>query len=174
MFGGGSIDPIAMLSLELQLLLLILIANGAPIIAAAVCGAWGGWPLDGGRVLADGHRLLGNSKTWRGVLLAPLASGAAAVLLGLPVVAGVVVGLAAMLGDLLSSFGKRRLGMASSSMAFGLDQIPEALLPLLVLALSGQFSLTWSAIAWIVAGFIMLELVLSRLLYWLGIRKRPY
>ena len=172
MFGDDSIDPFAMLSLELQLLLLILIANGAPIIAAAFCGAWGGRPLDGGRVLADGHRLLGDSKTWRGVLLAPLASGWAAVLLGLPAMAGVVVGLAAMLGDLLSSFGKRRLGVAASSMAFGLDQIPEALLPLL--AVSVQSDLAWSAMAWIVAGFIMLELVLSRLLYWLGIRKRPY
>ncbi len=172
MLGDGSIDPFAMLSLELQLLLLILIANGAPIIATAACGAWGGRPLDGGRVLADGHRLLGDSKTWRGVLLAPLASGLAAVLLGLPAVAGVVVGLAAMLGDLLSSFSKRRLGMASSSMAFGLDQIPEALLPLL--AVSARFDLAWSAVAGIVAGFIVLELALSRLLYWLGIRKRPY
>ncbi|QQS54874.1 MAG: CDP-archaeol synthase [Candidatus Competibacteraceae bacterium] len=161
-----------MLSIELQLLLLILVANGAPIIAAAVCGVWGARPLDGGRVLADGYRLLGGSKTWRGVLLAPLASGVTAVLLGLPGMIGVVVGLAAMLGDLLSSFSKRRLGMAASSMAFGLDQIPEALLPLL--AVSVRFNLTWSAMAWIVAGFIMLELALSRLLYWLGIRKRPY
>ncbi len=172
MCDGGSVDPIAMSSIELQLLLLILVANGTPIIAAAACGAWGGRPLDGGRVLADGHRLLGDSKTWRGVLLAPLASSLAAVLLGLPAVVGVVVGLAAMLGDLLSSFGKRRLGMASSSMAFGLDQIPEALLPLL--AVSVQFDLAWPAMAWIVAAFILLELALSRLLYRLGIRKRPY
>ncbi|MCB1824204.1 MAG: CDP-archaeol synthase [Candidatus Competibacteraceae bacterium] len=163
-----------MLSIELHLLLLILVANGAPIIATAVCGAWGARPLDGGRVLADGHRLLGDAKTWRGVLLAPLATGLAAVLLGLPARVGAVIGLAAMLGDLVSSFVKRRLGMASSSMAFGLDQIPEALLPLLILAVSDQLDLTGSAMAWIVAGFILLELVLSRLLYWLGIRKRPY
>lgn len=154
------------------MLLLILIANGAPIMATALCGAWGSRPMDGGRVLADGHRLLGDSKTWRGLLLAPLASGVAAVLLGLPTMVGAVIGLAAMLGDLLSSFSKRRLGMAASSMAFGLDQIPEVLLPLL--AVSVRFDLAWSAMVWMVAGFIMLELALSRLLYWLGIRKQPY
>ena len=100
------------------------------------------------------------------------ATGLAATLFGLPAVVGVVIGLAAMLGDLLSSFVKRRLGMASSSMAFGLDQIPEAWLPLL--AVSSLFELTRSVIAGIVAGFVVLELALSRLLYWLGIRKRPY
>ena len=172
MLDGGLINPVAMLALELRLLLLVLIANGTPIIATAVCGAWGAQPLDGGRVLADGHRLLGDAKTWRGVVLAPLVTGLAAALFGLPAGVGVVIGLAAMLGDLLSSFVKRRLGMASSSMAFGLDQIPEAWLPLL--AVSSLFELAGSVIAGMVAGFIVLELALSRLLYWLGIRKRPY
>ena len=161
-----------MLPIELELLLLILIANGTPIIATAVCGDWAARPLDGGRVLADGYRLLGNSKTWRGLLVAPLVTGLATVPLTLPVGVGVVIGLAAMLGDLLSSFVKRRLGMASSSMAFGLDQIPEALLPLLVVA--DRFELSWWAIGWTVAGFIVLELALSRVLFRFGIRARPY
>ena len=161
-----------MLPIELELLLLILIANGTPIIATVVCGDWAARPLDGERVLADGYRLLGNSKTWRGLLVAPLVTGLATVPLTLPVGVGVVIGLAAMLGDLLSSFVKRRLGMASSSMAFGLDQIPEALLPLLVVA--DRFELSWWAIGWIVVGFIVLELALSRVLFRFGIRARPY
>src|SRR6478736_778738 len=37
----------------------------------------------------------------------------------------------AMAGDLFSSFVKRRLHLASSSMAIGLDHIPESLFPLL-------------------------------------------
>jgi hypothetical protein len=161
-----------MLPIELELLLLILIANGTPIIATVVCGDWAARPLDGERVLADGYRLLGNSKTWRGLLVAPLVTGLATVPLALPVGVGVVIGLTAMLGDLLSSFVKRRLGMASSSMAFGLDQIPEALLPLLVVA--DRFDLSWWAIGWIVVGFIALELALSRVLFRFGIRARPY
>lgn len=158
--------------IELELLLLILIANGTPIMATAVCGDWAARPLDGGRMLADGHRLLGDSKTWRGVLLAPLACGVGAALLNWPATVGVVVGIAAMLGDLLSSFIKRRLGMASSSRAPGLDQIPEALLPLL--AVTNVFALSWVAIAATTVGFVVLEISLSPVFYWLGIRNRPY
>jgi CDP-diglyceride synthetase len=161
-----------MLSIELQVLLLVLIANGAPVVAAAVCGDWGSRPVDGGRVLADGHRLLGDSKTWRGLVLAPLACGVGAVLLDWSATVGVVIGAAAMLGDLLSSFIKRRLGMASSSMALGLDQVPESLLPLL--AVASELGLSWPAIGLTVAGFVVAELALSRVLYWLGIRNRPY
>ena len=161
-----------MASIELQLLLLILIANGTPVIAAAVCGAGCAWPLDGGRVLADGRRLLGEAKTWRGVVLAPLAAGLGAVLLGWPAMVGIIIGVAAMLGDLLSSFVKRRLGVPASGIALGLDQIPEALLPLL--AVADRFALSWLTIAATVAGFIVLELGLSPIFYWLGVRNRPY
>lgn len=158
--------------IELKLLLLILIANGVPLVAASLCGDWGARPLDGGRVLADGRRWLGDSKTWRGVLLAPLATGLAAVPLLLPIGVGVVIGIGAMLGDLLSSFVKRRLGMASSSMALGLDQIPEALVPLLVVA--DRLELSWTAIGLTVAGFAAVELALSPVFFRFGIRNRPY
>ena len=161
-----------MASVELQLLLLILIANGTPVITAAACGARCAWPLDGGRVLADGRRLLGDAKTWRGVVLAPLAAGLGAMLLDLPAMVGIVMGITAMLGDLLSSFVKRRLGVPTSGMALGLDQIPEALLPLL--AVADTFALSGLAIAAIVAGFALLELSLSPIFYWLGVRNRPY
>lgn len=161
-----------MLPVELELLLLIVIANGAPVIATRVFGEWGAYPLDGGRVLADGYRLLGHSKTWRGIGAAILATGVSAVLLNGSWLIGVMIGLAAMLGDLLSSFIKRRLGMVSSSMALGLDQMPESLLPLL--AVAGRFDLSVSTIAWTVAGFVILELTLSPIFYWLGIRDRPY
>ena len=161
-----------MASIELQLLLLISIANGVPIIAAATCGDRGAWPVDGGRRWTDGRRLLGDTKTWRGVVLAPLATGLGAMLLDWSATVGVVIGVAAMLGDLLSSFVKRRLAIPTSGMALGLDQIPEALLPLL--AVADRFALSWPAIAATTAGFIVLELVLSRVLYRLGIRNRPY
>ncbi len=161
-----------MLSIELTLLLLIVMANGAPVVTAAICGTWGAWPLDKGWVLADGYRALGDSKTWRGLISAVLAAGLGAMLLGLPVAVGGVIGIAAMTGDLLSSFFKRRLGVPTSGMALGLDQTPEALLPLL--AVAGEFALSWSAIGWVVAGFVVLELALSPLFYWLGIRNRPY
>jgi CDP-2,3-bis-(O-geranylgeranyl)-sn-glycerol synthase len=161
-----------MVPVELRLLALIVIANGTPIVAATILGQRGAWPVDGGWVWADGYRLLGDSKTWRGVMLAPLAAGVGAVLLGLPLWVGGAVGVAAMSGDMLSSFIKRRLGVPPSGRATGLDQIPESLLPLL--AVAGEFALTGSAILSIVIGFVVLEITLSPIFHRLGLRDRPY
>lgn len=161
-----------MVPVELRLLALIIIANGTPIVAATILGRRGAWPVDGGRVWVDGYRLLGDSKTWRGVMLAPLATGAGAVLLGLPLWVGGVVGVAAMSGDVLSSFIKRRSGVPPSGRATGLDQIPESLLPLL--AVAGEFALTGPAILSIVVGFVVLEITLSPIFHRLGLRDRPY
>jgi CDP-2,3-bis-(O-geranylgeranyl)-sn-glycerol synthase len=77
-----------------------------------------------------------------------------------------------MAGDLLSSFIKRRLGMPPSSKALGLDQIPEALFPLIVYRT--WLSLTLVDITVIVALFFAGEIALSRLLFAWGLRDRPY
>ncbi len=156
----------------LPLLLLILAANGAPILAAAVLRRSGNRPLDGGLLWLDGNPLLGHSKTWRGVLLALIAAAVMAWLMGLPVHIGLIIGAFAMIGDLLSSFIKRRLGMKSSSRALVLDQIPESLLPLL--AVKQYFALDWLTIVETVTAFFILELVLSRILYHLRVRRHPY
>jgi len=153
-------------------LLLLLIANGAPILARQVLGRHWDTPLDGGRVMADGHRLLGPSKTVRGVAAAVAASAAAAAALGYGALPGAAFGALAMVGDAASSFVKRRLGIAPSGMALGLDQIPEALLP--VVALRSELDLTWAAVAIVVAGFFILELLLSQVLFRLRVRRRPY
>ena len=77
-----------------------------------------------------------------------------------------------MIGDLTASFVKRRLGYASSDMALGLDQVPESLLP--VLALAPFLGLTLWDIAAVVLIFSAATPIVSRLLFRLGIRDRPY
>src|ERR1019366_4548987 len=99
--------------------------------------------------LWDGQPLLGKSKTLRGLLFSVLASSLAAPLFGLDWQIGLVVGSAAMAGDFFSSFVKRRLNLAPSSRATGLDQIPESLL--LLLACRGALSLSILDIAICVA-----------------------
>jgi CDP-2,3-bis-(O-geranylgeranyl)-sn-glycerol synthase len=56
--------------------------------------------------------------------------------------------------------------------AFGLDQVPEALLPLVVA--QPQLGLTAIEIAGIVLAFVILELLLSRVFFELRIREQPY
>jgi len=77
-----------------------------------------------------------------------------------------------MVGDLLSSFVKRRLDRRPSSQAIGIDQIPEALLPLL--ACRAALGLGLLDIVVVVAAFFVGELVVSRLLFRLHIRDEPY
>lgn len=155
-----------------QLLTLLTLANGAPVIAKALIGARCSWPIDGGLRFIDGRPLLGGSKTIRGILLAVLATAAGAPVVGLDPGTGALVGAAAMVGDLASSFAKRRMNLPPSSRAIGLDQVPESLLP--ALACRGALSLTAMDIAAAVLIFFIGEIVLSRLLYKLHVRDRPY
>lgn len=157
---------------SLLLLGLLLLANGAPLIARE----WFGWihpiPLDGGRHFPDGRPLLGPTKTLRGIVASVLLTALASWLIGLGWQTGALIGLFAMLGDLTSSFIKRRLGLAPSSMALGLDQVPESLFPLL--AVREVLGLSWEKVSLLVLLFFASELLLSRVLYRIGFRKRPY
>jgi CDP-2,3-bis-(O-geranylgeranyl)-sn-glycerol synthase len=155
-----------------QMLILLALANGAPLFAKKVFGPRFSRPIDGGMRFFDGRPLFGASKTIRGALFAILAATAGAPLMGLDWTIGALVGLSAMIGDLLSSFAKRRLAMASSSRASGLDQIPESLLP--ILACRGALALTALDMLIILVLFFVGEVLLSRLFFKLGLRDRPY
>jgi len=154
------------------LLVLLLVANGTPVVLTRLLGGRGAYPIDGGRRWRDGRPLLGRSKTWRGLVGAVAATTLAGWLLGVGAGIGAVVALTALAGDAASSFTKRRLGVASSGPAFGLDQVPESLLPALVVA--RPLGLGVIDVLAVTVTFFVGELVLSRLLYHLKIRDRPY
>ena len=156
----------------LQSLLLLILANGTPVIAKKILDSRFSRPLDGGLKLLDRQPLFGASKTIRGVLVSILVTTAGAPLLGLQPKVGALVAVTAMAGDLFSSFVKRRLNFRPSSQALGLDQVPEALFPLL--ACRDALSLTAVDIALAVGIFFFGELILSRILYKARLRDEPY
>ncbi len=156
----------------LQLLMLLAVANGTPVIAKRLLGRRFAAPLDGGLSFFDGRPLFGASKTLRGIAVSIPATALAAPLFGLDMQIGAIIGASSMAGDLLSSFLKRRLNLAPSQQALGLDQVPESLFPLL--ACRAALSLSALDIAAGVVLFFVGELLLSRLLYRLHIRDRPY
>ena len=158
--------------MEFFLLLLLIVANGSPVVAQTLFGSLLARPLDCGRVLADGHRLLGASKTLRGLLTALSTTTAFAPILGFPWHIGLLAAACAMLGDAFSSFIKRRLGLHSGAMAPTLDQVPEALFPLL--ACKPLLALSWTQVLLLTLGFTVSALLISRLLYLLGFRQHPY
>jgi hypothetical protein len=70
--------------LMLQLLMLLTLANGTPVLVKKLIGDFLAAPLDGGRNFLDGKPLLGRSKTIRGLVLSILITMGFAPILGLP------------------------------------------------------------------------------------------
>ncbi len=160
------------IGLDLKLLVLVCVANALPVLANTLFGKRLSYPVDGDVRLADGQPLLGRSKSVRGIVFSVAAAAAMAPLLGMAWYTGATVAAAAMLGDLFSSFLKRRMKMPASSMAIGLDQVPESLLPALVSAWFVRLT-AWDIVA-VTACFFVLELSVSRVLFRLRLRDRPY
>ncbi len=171
LFRWAKLDSVDIVLL-IELLLLLGVANGAPVAAKKVLGGRFAGPADFDARFVDGKPLLGPSKTWRGLICSTVVTGLLAMLLGFGFVTGAGFAAASMAGDLVSSFIKRRLGLPSSSMALGLDQIPEALFPLL--AFYSALELSAAGVLLVVTAFLVAELLLSRILYALNLRDRPY
>jgi CDP-2,3-bis-(O-geranylgeranyl)-sn-glycerol synthase len=114
-----------------RFVLLLFVANGAPIIAKRAFGDFLAAPIDGVFKLPNGYPLFGRSKTIRGVVVSILCTAAVAPFIGVSSKIGGLIAAVAMIGDLTSSFAKRRFGRPPGSPALGLDQIPESLFPAL-------------------------------------------
>lgn len=142
-------------------LVLLIAANGTPWLAGRLCRQRGNLPLDFSLVWPCGVRLLGDHKTWRGLLVAVVACSVVAQILGLGLALGARFGALAMAGDALSSLIKRRAGLPPGTDFLGLDQFPEAVLPLVICAQDLQLN----AIGVLTATFLftLLDLGTARL-----------
>lgn len=98
----------------------------------------GGTPLDFGKTFQDGRRIMGDGKTYRGTAagvafgaLIGLALNVLAPMAGLPTFGSgvgqipVLLGLSlgAMLGDIVASFFKRRMGLKRGAKLYLVDQL---------------------------------------------------
>jgi len=96
--------------------------NGAPVIFG------GGRPIDMGRRLGDGERILGDNKTIRGFVGGLLVGIAVGILCSYLfsknlLLIAVPASLGALMGDLAGAFVKRRLGIAPGGAFPVLDQL---------------------------------------------------
>ncbi len=144
-----------------EALALTVLAHATPWALGRLLGARLCAPLDAGLTLSDGERLLGAHKTWRGLVGAVLVCALATALLGRGVRLGAAFGLLAMLGDSGASLVKRRMRLAPGRERIGLDQLPEALLPLLSLAQS--LGITALEALGVAVAFALLDLASMRL-----------
>ena len=103
-------------------LVLVIVANGAPVVIAKILKTSWNTPIDGGRYFVDGKPWLGNSKTWRGLFVSVITTSLAAALLNIDWQLGVAIASLAMLGDMAASFCKRRMGIVVSGRALFLGR----------------------------------------------------
>lgn len=160
-----------------------------PNSAAAYFG--GGRPVDGGRKYRDGRRIFGDGKTWRG-----LAAGiSAGILLGIiqigvrtaggllflpeltvPVV--ILLSAGALLGDLVKSFFKRRIGKEKGEAWIVADQY-DFVAGAFVLLLIFQYewvvtTLTLPIVFWIIVITPLLHRLVNIIGYLAGVKDVPW
>ncbi len=158
--------------ISLTLFVMLVLANGTPVVIAKVLRRRWSAPVDAGLYWFDGRPLFGKSKTWRGVVSGTLCCALFAMVTEHEFVFGLLFGLLALAGDLLSSFIKRRLELKPSARMPWLDQVPEAAIPIFYALAKGVVS-AWEALA-IVVFFALSNMWISPLLYRLGIRRQPH
>ncbi|MFW9955398.1 MAG: CDP-2,3-bis-(O-geranylgeranyl)-sn-glycerol synthase [Candidatus Thorarchaeota archaeon] len=144
-------ETLALIELAIWLGLPAWIANATPVILG------GGRPIDNGRFFRDGRRIFGDGKTIRGFIagvffgtltgvgqslaapyLEPLLELYVEVtpsmqhVLYMSIPAAVFLSVGALLGDLIGSFLKRRIGIQSGNPSPVLDQLGFILLGLIL------------------------------------------
>ncbi len=209
------------------------VANMSPVFSAKLI-PWWGRPIDGGRMHSDGERLLGDGKTWRGLIGGGLAGGFTAFAMtfiapafhepgwlsgwdfgaggypGGPIgsdpsvcvdgvcttpdaaaatwyavfLFGFIVGFAALAGDAIESFLKRRTGRKRGAPWIPFDQLDFVVFGLLgALAASPLLVDGWVVEAmfgdWIIlttllVGTPLLHLTVNRVGYWLKLKEVPW
>jgi CDP-2,3-bis-(O-geranylgeranyl)-sn-glycerol synthase len=145
---------------DLPALFILIVANSTPVVVARFLGERYSAPIDANRSLRDGRALFGAHKTWRGLISGIVAAGFAGIMVSRGFAVGALFGAMALTGDLCSSFLKRRLGFISGQSIPLLDQLPEALLPMLVLR--GTMGLDTAAMVGTAIVFTLLDILTAR------------
>lgn len=116
--------------------------------------------------MPDGERLFGSHKTWRGLASGIVACTVLAIYLDLPAWLGAGFAALSLFADACSSAVKRRMRLKPGSEVLGLDQLAEALVPLLVF--SNRLGLQAGEITIVTAAFVILDRATA------GLRRRRW
>lgn len=153
-----------------KLILFLIWVNLLPPVAHLLLGKHFSWRVDGGLCFFDKQPLFGSHKTIRGILASIIGGAAFSFLVHLPWRIAALAALLAMIGDLLSSFIKRRLHKPVGGSVFILDQIFEGLFPLILI--SFFLPLGWWQGAFVLMVFIPLAYLGA--CFWQYISAHPH
>ena len=140
-------------------------ANAAPVIFG------GGRPIDAGRIFRDGRPLLGPRKTYKGLVSGLLAGELVALAQRRPI-EGFLLSLGAVLGDLVGSFIKRRLGWSPGAPLPIVDQLDFVAGALLMASFVS--TPTTRQLLWILLVTPPIHLLTNFIAYLLKLKKEPW
>ncbi|RLG87605.1 MAG: CDP-2,3-bis-(O-geranylgeranyl)-sn-glycerol synthase [Thermoprotei archaeon] len=156
-----------------------MLANGTPVFVK------NGTPIDGGKYFIDRRRILGDGKTWEGLVIgltfASIVGVAYYTFCGQVVllIYSIVLGLGALLGDIIAAFIKRRVGIPRGKPAPILDQInfilgSTFLVKLLGIDSAAGISITLSEFLLILIIASLLHILANFAAFKLGIKPVPW
>ena len=147
-------------------------ANAAPVIAG------GGLPIDLGRKFTDGRPIFGKNKTFRGFFVGLLIGTSVGLMeskiFGLPLLAGLLLSLGALFGDLAGAFLKRRLGIAPGNLLPIVDQVDFVVGALIFSLPLSPFLLTWELALTVLLITPPIHLLTNFAAYKLGLKGNPW
>ncbi len=152
-----------------------MIANAMPVLIKQ------GKPIDNYRVWIDGKRVLGDGKTWEGFITGLiggyLASIVISTLLQQPFLVPLLflAALFGLLGDIVESFFKRRLGLKRGDPLPIMDQLDFALSTTLFYYIIGAIDINKTSLVILALIIIALTHIISNTIaYILGLKKHPW
>ena len=139
----------------------------------------GGTPLDQGKTLKDGRRILGDGVTWRGTIIGTIIGTSIGALQGIvagDILFGATLGLAlgggAIVGDACGSFIKRRIKIERGRPAPIMDQLDFAVGALVFASL--VVNIPFNMIILIIIITVFLHLGANIIAYLLGMKNVWY
>lgn len=155
---------------------------GAPMVSNAMPVFVGkGTPIDKNIVWIDNRRLLGNGKTWEGLATGILGGFLASLAIGLYLnntvffIKSFIASITGLLGDIVESFVKRRLGIKRGDPLPILDQLDFAIGATIAYAILGEGEVlnpTFLASAYTL--IMVLHVTTNTIAYLLKIKDRPW
>lgn len=160
------------------------LANMSPVLCRKICQHLA-VPIDCKKKLF-GKRIFGDNKTWRGLLVAVIAGAGIFIVqtwlykngyarslslfdyTTMPIFLGAVLGLGAMLGDLIKSFMKRQVNIEPGSPWYVVDQIDYVFGG--VLLCSPFFFPGWGEFLALLGASVLFTIGTNHVAYWLKIR----
>jgi len=131
------------------------------------------YPVDFNKTIF-GKRILGNHKTWRGLIFGALAGGIVSLLQSRGIIVGMMIGLGGLVGDVFGSFIKRRMNISEGERLAIVDQVDFIIGSLIFCYIFGFWRLDTSQTIFLLIGTPILSYISSWLGYKLKLKEVPW